>query len=350
MYIYIYIYINIAKSLRLNTESLSQPSTDGLEEYNLPPSKDGKERGSSPSSYPTAITGEKVEKGARKTGSGKGDGDGRLLRTSDERKLVGKEKEEEKVKEKEKEKEKENDIIYKETMPVQINDTPLMIPLPNTDDPDTSVDFLFVVLTFERMVLCGTLVCLDSVLFVLTTMPLRFFLAFATVLQFHLGLRARAVSVMQKLDLASGMLLFTTSVLLYYVDVDLFLQFLEQGLFKLRALVILLEVLDNVLASYGTNIFRNLFWKIKVSTESLSSQLGTFLAAEVYLTIHTVFVLLHCCVIMIAVRQDTTLLSLILLIQFRELKSGLNKKDFDSKKLRKLSYVDIYKVCDASVG
>jgi Eukaryotic membrane protein family len=265
--------------------------------------------------------------------------------------------------------------------------------------PQHATDFLFVPITLERVIMSGLFICLDSFLFVLTALPVRaliaiYSFAIAALVAVYRRLsdawdrkrrarkevkrrrpmandRAEAmrrlkrlrkmrgiekVHGVEKIDVLRAALILMSYAVIRDLDVTVLTAFIRRGLFKLRMMVTLVEVVDRLLISFGSNILGVCFWHVYYlgsggdsndndgerlpKTTMLRMALLTA-GAVFYLSLHATFLLLHLSLIEVSVDSGSNaLISLLILIQFAEMKSGV-LKSLTLVKLRGILFADV---------
>jgi len=206
--------------------------------------------------------------------------------------------------------------------------------LPSTvGTPQYATDFVYVPITLERLMVVGQAVCLDAFLFILTALPIRFLIAFCTFIGSRLSSRYRLNRV-QRLDLMYGLLLISGGFFVNMISVQFIVSFVRKGLFKLKMVNVLAELMDRLLSSFGTNIMGAFVWRFyRVDSASAFLRLLPFWMMSVgYLVLHAFFLFLHVSLIEIqAQSQSHALVSMLILVQFAEVKSGVLKSVFGVK-------------------
>ncbi|KAL6050637.1 Transmembrane anterior posterior transformation protein 1 [Balamuthia mandrillaris] len=208
---------------------------------------------------------------------------------------------------------------------------------PKVKNPGNATDFVFVPYTLERMILYGMFICLDSFLFVFTVLPIRAVIALWKLI---VGKKLHAI---QKVDLLKMMLIVMGFLLLRLLDIPRLSNFIrKESLLKLKILFTLLELMDRLLCSYGLNILGSLFWAVNQPLERVKrGYTWHFVLAIIYTAVHSTFLLFHIAVLDVAMAgKNNTLLTLLILVQFAEMKSAV-LKEFDEKKLYDMSCGDI---------
>jgi hypothetical protein len=117
-------------------------------------------------------------------------------------------------------------------------------------------------------------------------------------------------------------------------DLSTLARFVRKSEIKIKMVWMCMEFLDKVLASWGDVILGSLFWALRCREAKRKWSLAThFVVAAWYLSMHSLLLLMHLSVLNIAVGSgNATLLSLVILVQFSEMKSAANKS-LDRRKL-----------------
>ena len=213
---------------------------------------------------------------------------------------------------------------------------------------------MFAPLTLERLIVTGFLLCLDSLLFMCTILPLRFLLALSTVLRNPVirllrffrcrkfrRLRTVKLHPIQKIDLFRILLMLSAFVFLQKVEVSFFIAFIKKGLSKMRMMVMFVEVIERVLIDFGSTILGSSFWRLSKAETSVWRFIGMYILGSIYLAIHSSFLLFHLCILDVSVSLGSNaLISLMVLIQFAEMKGDVLKKH-TCDKLTSIVYGDI---------
>jgi hypothetical protein len=179
-----------------------------------------------------------------------------------------------------------------------------------------------------QFLLFGFLVCLDTFLYNLAVLPLRFAAALVQCL------RVSKLSEAQKEDLVHGLVLIATLCALFALDASVLYHLVRgQSTLKLYVVFNVLEVFDKLLLSIGNDIFDSLhcvLWQ----RNSFERQLRYSLLTFAYVTLHGFVLFAHVITLNVAVNSfNNALLTLLVSNQFVELKGSVFKK-FAEKDLR----------------
>eukprot|EP01089_Gocevia_fonbrunei_P018861 TRINITY_DN6490_c0_g1_i1.p1 TRINITY_DN6490_c0_g1~~TRINITY_DN6490_c0_g1_i1.p1 ORF type:complete len:357 (-),score=35.53 TRINITY_DN6490_c0_g1_i1:23-1093(-) len=181
------------------------------------------------------------------------------------------------------------------------------------------------------------MVCADSFLFVFTVLPIRGLIAIYSLIKF------RKLHAIQKTDLLKLLLIIIGILFLrlfHMPSLSIFIK--KESLLKLKIFFTILELMDKMLCSFGENILGSLYWSANQPPELLKrSHHFHFILGIVYIIVHATFLLFHISVLDVAINsKNNTLWTLLLLVQFAEVKSAA-LKDIARKKLEDMCAGDI---------
>jgi len=220
-----------------------------------------------------------------------------------------------------------------------------------------SIDnFLSVPYKLECLVMFGCFVAMDSFLYVITYLPIRFCFAVyvfldEAVMPRSLKMTADAGDAIsgwdwrfprnRLYDFMRGLLLLVGCYALSLVDMSRVYHYIRmQNTLKLYALTGMMEIIDKLLCSFGIDVLDSLFVKSQQSSRGTSA-VSTFIVAAVYVVIHSSLYFLHMATLTVAINnQDQSLITVLILNNFAEIKSSVLKK-FDSGNLFQLACSDI---------
>ncbi|KAF8984852.1 hypothetical protein BGZ46_006794 [Entomortierella lignicola] len=227
-------------------------------------------------------------------------------------------------------------------------------------------NFLNVPIAFEKMIVFGYFVCLDSFLYTFTILPARFFLATVALFRYILSRtwfsksneRIRLKSS-QKCDLIKVMLVVVACTILQSVDTSRTYHFIRgQNAMKLYAIFNCLEIFDRLCCSFGQDILDSLFSKSTLGSHPPNASLTasrharpiTFvILAILYILAHTLVLFYEMVTLNVAVNSySNALLTLLISNQFVEIKGSVFKK-FEKENLFQLSCSDIVERFQLSV-
>ncbi|KAF9290142.1 hypothetical protein BGZ68_007845 [Mortierella alpina] len=227
-------------------------------------------------------------------------------------------------------------------------------------------NFLSVPIAFEKMIVFGYVVCLDSFLYTFTILPARFVLATVALFRYILSRtwfsgsseRIRLKSS-QKCDLIKVTLVVVACTILQSVDASRTYHFIRgQNAMKLYAIFNCLEIFDRLCCSFGQDILDSLFSKSTLGSHPPKSSLTasrharpiTFvILAILYILAHTMVLFFQMVTLNVAVNSySNALLTLLISNQFVEIKGSVFKK-FEKENLFQLSCSDIVERFQLSV-
>ncbi|KAF9139061.1 hypothetical protein BGX30_008423 [Mortierella sp. GBA39] len=227
-------------------------------------------------------------------------------------------------------------------------------------------NFLSVPIAFEKMLLFGYFVCLDSFLYTFTILPARFMLALVALFRyvfsrtwFSKSKERTRLKSSQKCDLIKVTLVVIACTILQSVDASRTYHFIRgQNAMKLYAIFNCLEIFDRLCCSFGQDILDSLFSKSTLGSHPPMSSLTasrharpiTFvLLAILYILAHTMVLFFQMVTLNVAVNSySNALLTLLISNQFVEIKGSVFKK-FEKENLFQLSCSDIVERFQLSV-
>jgi hypothetical protein len=206
-------------------------------------------------------------------------------------------------------------------------------------------NFFRVPIFLEKFLLLGFLAALDSFLYVVTYLPIRF--CFSSVLlvkgivESSVGKRKFDVHRTHIYDFMRGCIALVGCYALSLVNMSRVYHYIRmQNIIKLYVLTAMMEVFDNLLTSFGIDVFDSLLWKIN-SPVIKKSTILSFIITVVYVTVHSSLYFLHIATLTVAINTgDQSLLTVLVLNNFAEMKSFVLRK-FDRDNLFQLSCSDI---------
>ncbi|KAF8949253.1 hypothetical protein BGZ47_007963 [Haplosporangium gracile] len=227
-------------------------------------------------------------------------------------------------------------------------------------------NFLSVPIAFEKMLVFGYFVCLDSFLYTFTILPARFMLALVALFRyvfsrtwFSKSKERTRLKSSQKCDLIKVTLVVVACTILQSVDASRTYHFIRgQNAMKLYAIFNCLEIFDRLCCSFGQDILDSLFSKATLGshppmpslTASRHARPITFvLLAILYILAHTMVLFFQMVTLNVAVNSySNALLTLLISNQFVEIKGSVFKK-FEKENLFQLSCSDIVERFQLSV-
>jgi uncharacterized membrane protein YgcG len=239
-------------------------------------------------------------------------------------------------------------------------------------------NFISVPWELEKLLFFGFIITLDSFLYTITYLPIRFFLATLLLIDEYFGyfltfrpfffvyLFLTSWNLFQSLSLSStyshshhhkyqfeftslrqfdlmrGFLLIIGSWALSQVNMSWLYHYIRmQNTIKLYALTAMMEIFDKLFSSFGIDALDSLFWKTRVRS-SYSTLILSFLITLTYVLVHSSLYFAHVSTLIVAINNaDQSLLTILILNNFAEIKSFVLKK-FDEESLYQLVCSDIY--------
>ncbi|CAG8560665.1 11308_t:CDS:10 [Paraglomus brasilianum] len=215
-------------------------------------------------------------------------------------------------------------------------------------------NFLEIPRALEELMVFGLTVCLDSFLYTLTILPLRFIIAFNALIMniwdnVKCGIRTRSLNLSQMRDLLKGLLIVLACIALQRIDASrMYHSIRGQAAIKLYVIYNVLEILDRLFCSFGGDILDSLFAKSTLcsdhraaSTKQRLRPAMFFGIAFIYISAHTIILFYQVITLNVAINSySNALLTLLLSNQFIEIKGSVFKR-FEKENLFQLSCADI---------
>ncbi|XP_073955572.1 protein TAPT1 homolog isoform X2 [Choristoneura fumiferana] len=205
----------------------------------------------------------------------------------------------------------------------------------------------------EKFMAYGFFQCADSLLFVYTFLPLRFFMAFWSFLSrlFRrcFGMNSHQWKSILKpaetCDVLKGFILLVCSVLMCYIDTNMMYHLVKsQSVMKLYIFFNMLEVGDRLFSAFGQDTIDALFWTATEPRDRRREHLGVIphlLFAMIYVFLHSLLVLFQATTLNVAFNSNNKSLLIIMMTNnFVELKGSVFKK-FDKNNLFQVSCSDV---------
>ncbi|RZF33406.1 hypothetical protein LSTR_LSTR015367 [Laodelphax striatellus] len=201
----------------------------------------------------------------------------------------------------------------------------------------------------EKFMLYGFFQCADSFLFVYTFLPMRFLLAFWTLITRPITtcFRKKSQTYLKPAeicDLLKVSILVIASCMLFYVDTSMVYHLIKsQSVIKLYIFYNMLEVGDRLFSAFGQDIIDALFWTATEPRDRKREHLGliphhTF--AIIYVFLHGILVLCQATTLNVAINSNNkALLTVMMSNNFVELKGSVFKK-FDKNNLFQVACSD----------
>lgn len=202
------------------------------------------------------------------------------------------------------------------------------------------IDFLLTPYVLERCILFGMLVSAESFLYFVAVVPLRaLYFCVASLLR-----GGKPTPFAAKADVARVALVAVALAAVWNLDLASLAKLVKLSEIKLKMVWMSLEFLDKVLVSWGASVYGSLLWVLRRPPAAAASRWSLrthFLVAAGLLSLHCTLLLVHLSVLNVAVGSgSTTLLSLVVLVQFAEMK-GSSQKSIDRRKLAEMVNDDI---------
>jgi hypothetical protein len=209
-------------------------------------------------------------------------------------------------------------------------------------NPAESIDFVFTPFAVERLILFGMLVCADSFIFLLAFLPVRAAIALFTFFKSLLTGRRPLLLHLNQVDLMRLALLGFGLLSVWHLDLARLSQVVKITEIKLKMIWMALEFLNKAMTRWGESILHSLVWSMQAKREDRKWPVWWhFVVACGYMAVHPFLLLFHLSVLNLAVAgKSTSFFSLVVLVQFAELKSfGL--KTTDARKLTDMCHEDV---------
>ena len=213
-------------------------------------------------------------------------------------------------------------------------------------------NFVSMPLWIEQTIQFGCLICLNSFLYLVTILPLRFLVAWwrwsYNTVQWLVSGRKRYLNVSNKCDILKGLLIIQTCYLLAHVaDASkMYHSVRGQDVVKLSVIFSVLEIGDRLCCSFGQDILDSLFSRRTLARRSDGRQpylrmAGYYILSLAYIVFHTFVLLFELVTLNVAINSyDNALLTLLLSNQFFEIKTTVFKR-FEKENLFQLTCADI---------
>lgn len=213
-------------------------------------------------------------------------------------------------------------------------------------------NFMAIPVWIEKTVMFGFLICLNSLLYTFTILPMRFATAWWTwAYNSFLWLVSgdkRYLNVSHKCDMLKGLLVIHTCYVLSRVaDASkMYHSVRGQDVVKLSVIFSVLEIADRLCGSFGQDILDSLFCRRTLArrpngTQPYRRMVGYYVLALAYIVFHTFVLLYQLVTLNVAINSyDNALLTLLLSNQFVEIKTTVFKR-FEKENLFQLTCADI---------
>lgn len=213
-------------------------------------------------------------------------------------------------------------------------------------------NFMAIPVWIEKTIMFGFLICLNSLLYTFTVLPMRFVLAwwnwvYNTCLWMASG-QKRYLNVSHKCDMLKGLLIIQACYLLAGVaDASkMYHSVRGQDVVKLSVIFSVLEIGDRLCCSFGQDMLDSLFSRRTLARRRDGRQpyvrmVGYYFLCLAYIVFHTFVLLYQLVTLNVAINSyDNALLTLLLSNQFVEIKTTVFKR-FEKENLFQLTCADI---------
>eukprot|EP00941_MAST-03F_sp_MAST-3F-sp1_P004061 g4061.t1 len=216
-------------------------------------------------------------------------------------------------------------------------------------------NFLMVPLELEKLQLFGCFVCLDTMLFVFTFLPLRMFVALFTVigslfssfvpgrLFFGYGTGRRVYAHRYHLyDIFRGALMLITCYALQFVHMSRIYHYIRtQSVIKLYLLFGMLDIFDRLFTALGQDVLQSLYYATRYEPRHKFRTLVQFLFAQAYVLAHSGLKFVQLVTLTVAINSTSNaVLTLLISNNFTEMKSLVFKR-FDESNVFQISCADV---------
>jgi Eukaryotic membrane protein family len=215
-----------------------------------------------------------------------------------------------------------------------------------SDVDEQMAEFIKVPAQMEVLMMYGFLVCVDSYLYMVTVLPIRFVWSCLLLLrrlvwwrrpptqyQFH---RQHMYQLIQ-----TAILFIIYRFVLYGISIGKLYHWIRgQAMIKLYVVLAMVEVFDRLMCGLGQDCLESLYWNTVNRPRSMR-MLTSITLVLIYATCHTLILFLHAQTLSVAMNSaDHALLSLLISGNFAEIKSTVFKK-YNKAALFKITASDI---------
>ncbi|CDZ98162.1 Predicted membrane protein [Phaffia rhodozyma] len=214
-------------------------------------------------------------------------------------------------------------------------------------------NFIQVPLAIEKLITFGSLVCLDSFLYVFTILPIRSFIALCVLLENYWSALVkrkprRHLAPTQRIDIIKFLLvLFSCVILIWGTDASYIYHSIRgQDSIKLVVIFGAFEIADKLCCAFGQDVLDSLFARETLSRRPNGSQphfrpVFFFCLSLGCVVAHTLVFLFQLISLNVAINSfDNALLTLLVSNQFVEIKGSVFKK-FEKENLFQIACADI---------
>ena len=206
-------------------------------------------------------------------------------------------------------------------------------------------NFFAIPLEVERFMWFGYLICLDSFLWLFTSLPLRCLRSLSRLF------KLRSLSMGQRFDLVRMLMFVLCCYFFMWMDASrLYHSIRGQAVIKLYVIFNVLEIGDRLFCSFGQDLLDSFFSKYALSQTAVTTTIRKesslnpylhFLLAIVYICAHTLIMLYQVITLNVAINShNNSLFTLLVSNQFVEIKGSVFKR-FEKENLFQISCSDI---------
>ncbi|BFZ01089.1 hypothetical protein BsWGS_04128 [Bradybaena similaris] len=202
----------------------------------------------------------------------------------------------------------------------------------------------------EKFCAFGFLQCLDSILYMVTLLPLRIIVALIRMLTYPCAVvftgNRRVLDGAQVCDLLKGVILVVSCVIIdNVVDMSMIYHMVrKQSIFKFYVFYNMLDVMDKLISGFGQDVLDSLYWTAVEPHGRKREHFGTLfhlIFAIVYVVIHTTMIVVQAIILNVAFNsRSKNLLTIIVSSNFVEIKGNLFKR-LDKNNLCQITYSDV---------
>ncbi|CAL1539217.1 unnamed protein product [Lymnaea stagnalis] len=201
----------------------------------------------------------------------------------------------------------------------------------------------------EKFCAFGFLQCLDSILYMVTFLPLRIIVALVRVLTYPFAVlfigERRMLDGAQICDLLKGLILVISCFITSYMDMSMIYHIVRgQSIIKFYVFYNMLDVMDKLVSGFGQDVLDSLYWTAVEPRGRRREHFGTIfhlIFAIAYVVVHTVMILIQAIILNVAFNShNKNLLTIMMSNNFVEIKGNLFKR-LDKNNLCQITYGDV---------
>ncbi|RUS72761.1 hypothetical protein EGW08_019479 [Elysia chlorotica] len=201
----------------------------------------------------------------------------------------------------------------------------------------------------EKFLAFGFLQCLDSILYMVTFLPLRILVALMRLLTYPCTLifvgRRPILDASQVTDLLKGLILVVSCYITSHVDMSMIYHIVRgQSIMKFYVFFNMLDVMDKLVSQFGQDILDSLYWTAVEPRGRKRAHFGTLfhlVFATVYVVAHTMMILMQAIILNVAFNShNKNLLTVMMSNNFVEIKVNVFKR-VDKTNLCQITYSDV---------